>query len=122
MALKGPLKIKNVIVPEAFIQINQFNVTVGMAVNGIAHIYASVEQARNFENFIEMINVHAIDDMVTDYRQQLYWELQQNVDFAHLEIVPDIFNLNDNRSQRTFLGLPAGRYSPETGHEYLDDQ
>jgi len=117
MALSGPLRIKNILVPEAFIQISQFNVTVGMEIIGTAHIFASAEMARNHENHIEQIIVSTVDDLVTNYQEQLYRELMLDDNFSHLTMVPDIFNIVSDRTLRYNLRLPLGRYSPETGFQ-----
>jgi len=114
MALVGPMLIKNIPIANAFVQIASFNVVPGFEIQGQAKIYYSPEQARNIENAIDQIIVVTIDDLVTDYKQQLYNELVQDGRFAAMTPTADINNIVTAGMQRRYLRQPIGHYDPES--------
>ena len=114
MALTGPLKVKNVTLPNAFVQVASFNVVPGFEIQAQVKIYFDSEQARNIENFIDQIVVVTIDDLVTDYRQQVYNELVLDPRFSELTTTPDIHNIITAGMERRYLRQPLGHYDPES--------
>lgn len=114
MALTGPMLIKNVPFANAFVQIASFSVVPGFEIQGLAKIYYNSEQAQNIENSVDQIIVVTIDDLVTDYKQQLYNELTQDGRFAALTNTPDIQNINTSGMQRRYLRQPIGHYDPSS--------
>lgn len=110
MALTGPIQVKNVLLSNAFVQIAHLQIVPGFELSGVAKIYATLEQARNIENAIDQIVVVTVDDMVTDYKQQLYNELVQDPRFSNLTLTADINNIVTTGMQRRYLRQPLGHY------------
>lgn len=110
MALTGPMLVKNIPMANAFVQIAHFQIVPGFELSGVAKIYADPEQAKNIENAIDQIIVVTVDDMVTDYKQQLYAELVQDPRFFELTITPDINNIVTTGMQRRYLRQPLGHH------------
>ena len=114
MALTGPLKIKTITLPNAFVQVASFNVVPGFEIIGQVNIFVDAEQAKNIENAIDKIIVVTIDDLVTDYRQQLYNELIQDNRFKDLADTPDIHNIVTALMERGYLRQPIGHFDSES--------
>jgi tagatose-1,6-bisphosphate aldolase non-catalytic subunit AgaZ/GatZ len=114
MALTGSMTIKNIPVANAFLQLAHFQVIPGLELNGVVKIYTNAEQAQNSENAIDQIIVVTVDDLVTDYKTQLYNELVQDSRFANLTPTPDINNIITTGMQRMYFRQPIGFYDPET--------
>jgi hypothetical protein len=112
MALTGPMIVKNIPMANAFVQIAHFQIVPGFELTGAAKIFYSAEQARNIENAVDQIIVVTIDDMVTDYKQQLYNELVQDPRFSQLTTTSDINNIITAGMQRRYLRQPLGHHDP----------
>jgi tagatose-1,6-bisphosphate aldolase non-catalytic subunit AgaZ/GatZ len=106
--------IKNVPMPNAFVQVASFQVVPGFEISGIAKIYTDAQQAQNIENAIDQIIVVTIDDIVTDYKQQLYNELVQDARFSNMTSTPDIPNIVTTGMQRFYLRQPTGYFDAST--------
>jgi hypothetical protein len=81
---------------------------------GQVNIFVDAEQACNIENAVDKIVVVTIDDLVTDYKEQLYNELLQDARFSNLTHTPDIQNIVTAGMQRRYLRQPIGFYNAET--------
>lgn len=112
MALTGPMVVKNIPMPNAFVQIAHFQLIPGFELSGVAKIYVDAEQAKNIENAIDQIVVVTVDDLVTDYKQQLYNELVQDPRFSDLTQTSDINNIITAGMQRRYLRQPLGYHDP----------
>lgn len=112
MALTGPMLVKNIPMMNAFVQIAHFQIVPGFELSGVANIFANADQAKNIENAIDQIVVVTVDDLVTDYKQQLYAELVQDPRFSQLTPTFDINNIVTAGMQRRFLRQPLGHYDP----------